>query len=63
MDPAVRRAIDQSIGQNRTVTIPYTEERFEDLVVESEDYDSVGKLTEFWGTDEDLNDWKVALRR
>ena len=59
-----QQAIDDSISQNRIVHIDEpTQEDLDCLMVESDDSVENGPVTEYWGRDEDSNDWRVHVAR
>lgn len=64
MTNVAENAITRSISHNEIVTIEWSHEAHEYLLVRCEDHVETGKYDseEFWGTDDDGNDWRVHLR-
>ena len=56
-------AIARSISHNEIITIDNTDENLEALLVECDDHTETGSVHEFWGTDDDGNEWRVHARR
>ncbi len=57
-------AIARSISHNEIVTVDYDVTLADMLSAESDDsvVNSAYRVTEYWGTDEDGNEWRVHMR-
>lgn len=58
------QAIARSISHNEIVTIQYDKQIAEALTVDSEGsvHDAVQRVTDYWGVNDDGNDWRVHMR-
>jgi len=54
-------AIDRSISHNEIVTLPYDADIASDLLVECEDSTESHDVTEYWGTTEHGDTWRVHM--
>ena len=55
-------AIETSIHRSgEIITIPYTQDAYEDLLVSCDDNVEANDAEEFWGTDAGGNAWRVHL--
>jgi hypothetical protein len=65
----VERAINTSIRENRIVTLPTVSIAHEydvvltDLTCASDDRAEANDVIEFWGTDDDGDEWRVHIGR
>lgn len=67
MNNVVAKAIRQSVQQNEIVTINFNRVNYDseiptDLLVACDDSVENGEVTEYWGTDDDGNEWRVHIR-
>ena len=58
-----KRAIARSVSHTEIVTLEYNWETIQDLLVWSDDNVETETVHEFWGTDDDGNEWRVHVRR
>ena len=59
----VRQAIEDSIREDRIVHLAAAPEIIAALTATCEDYAEVDAVTEYWGADDNGNDWRVHVRR
>ncbi len=61
---AAERAIARSISHDEIVTIDYHAEASEELQLTCDDWvvNTAYGLTEYWGTTDDGNEWRVHIR-
>lgn len=62
MNTVAQSAIERSVSHNEIVTIDYDAEAAIDLSLESDDSADGEGVTEYWGTDEAGNEWRVHVR-
>lgn len=62
MTKQAKAAIDRSVSHNEIVTLDYAYEVATDLSAESEDSVEANGVTEYWGTRDDGEEWRVHLR-
>jgi hypothetical protein len=62
MNTVAADAIDRSISHTEIVTIDYDSDAASDLSAASDDSVEANGLTEYWGTDDDGNEWRVHMR-
>ena len=62
MNTVAANAIERSISHNEIVTIDYDRDAASDLSVECEDNVSANGMTEYWGTNDEGNEWRVHMR-
>jgi hypothetical protein len=61
---SAQQAIDRSISHDEIVHVADLNTISHDLMQECEDYTDAGeKITEYWGTDESGQDWRVHAHR
>jgi antitoxin component of MazEF toxin-antitoxin module len=58
-----QRAISDSIQTDSIIHLPYDENTAADLLAECEDSTDSDTETEYWGTDDDGQTWRVHMRR
>ena len=56
------QAIQRSISHNEIVHIAHDSEAVEALTVRCDDHVEANEEHEFWGTDDDGNEWRVHVR-
>lgn len=54
--------IERSISHHEIVTVDYDATTAEDLTAACDDSVEANGATEYWGTDDDGNEWRVHLR-
>lgn len=62
MNTVAANAINRSISHTEIVTIDYDSDAASDLSAASDDSVEANGLTEYWGTDDDGNEWRVHMR-
>jgi hypothetical protein len=62
MNTVAANAIDRSISHTEIVTIDYDSDAASDLSVECDDNVSANGVTEYWGTNDEGNEWRVHMR-
>lgn len=58
----VEQAIDQSVAQDRIVTLDYDGDAERMLNAACDDSVVAFSRTEYWGTDEDGNNWRIHMQ-
>jgi hypothetical protein len=56
------QAIARSVSHTQVVTLDYQSHTLNDLVAATRDYVKGNKCWEFWGEDENGNQWRVHMR-
>ena len=56
-------AIQQSIRQNEIVTLPWSADVYIDLLALCDDSAGTENVHEFWGVDDEGEEWRVHVRR
>lgn len=63
MNTVAERAIARSVSHNEIVTLDFDTEANEELQLACEDAVVANGVTEYWGTTESGDDWRVHVRR
>lgn len=61
-DGGAQQAIDRSVSHREIVTVDYDAEAQSELEAASEDSVHTDDVTEYWGTTDDGDDWRVHMR-